>query len=121
MEHQLYELEPINKETQRHSQDGCLADGLGCCMLGHQDRRPLVQGRAESSHQLPRDAGSILGLQMLLQGGEKHSCPIEDGQHVGNSLHKPNGRDGVPNLKQTEQGVLAVVHGERQAQYLVGH
>ena len=115
-DHPLHELEwaePINKETQCHSRDRYLADGLGSCMSGHQDRRPLVLGRAESSHQLPRNAGSILGLQVLLQEGEKHSCPIEDGQRIGNSIHKQNGRDSVPNLKQTEQGVLAMVHGER--------
>ena len=118
VDHPLHELEwaePINKEIQCHSRNGCLTDGLGCCMSGHQERRPLVLGRAESSHQLPRNVGSIFGLQVLLQGEEKHSCPIEDGQHIGNSIHKQNGRDSVPNLKHTEQGDLAVVHGERHS------
>ena len=115
VEHPLHKLEwaePNSQETQRIPRDGRLANRVGSSLSGRQNWRPLVPGGAKPPHQLPRDAGSILGFQMLLQGGEEHSHSVENGQYVGHSLHKQKGRDSVPNPEQTEQGILAVVHGE---------
>ena len=82
VEHPLYKLEwaePNSKETQRIPRDGRLADRVGSSLPGRQDWRPLVQGGTKPPHQLSRDAGSTLGLQMLIQGREEHSHFIENG------------------------------------------
>ena len=73
----------------------------------------MVKRGAEAPHQLPGTAGGIPSLQMLFQRQTEHPCPSEDGQHLSNSLHQQDGRDGVPNTEQIKQGILALVHGER--------
>ena len=81
-------------------------------MSGHQDRGPLVQAGDRNVHRLSGVAGSIPGIQMLLQGEEEHQCLANDGQHLSGCLHQQDGRDGVPGSKQNKKGVLTVVSGE---------
>ena len=42
-----------------------------------------VQGGDEATHQLHGNAGSVPGIQMLLQREKEHPCPVKDGQPVG--------------------------------------
>ena len=110
--HQLEWAESNREEAECLPGDRRLANGLGGSMPRNQDRGPLVQGREEAPHKLPRVDGSFPGLQMLLQEQEEHPCPSKDGQHVSSCLHQQNGRDSFPCPEQPEQGVLAVVLGE---------
>ena len=115
VDHPLQELEraePDCQETERLTRDGCIPHGMGGCLPRNQDRWPLVEGGAETPHQLSGITGSIPCLQVLLQKQEKHSCVAENGQHISDSLHQQDGRDGVPSTKQIEQRILAMVHGE---------
>ena len=84
--HQRKWVEPNREYAKCLPGDQRLANGLGGSMPRYQDRGPLVQGREEASHKLPRVDGSLPGLQILLQEQEEHPCPTKDGQHVNSCL-----------------------------------
>ena len=80
----------IDGPTQLGDRVTCILPGLGSISERSraEDRWSVVTKRAGDAHQLPRATGSISSNSNICQA-EEHECTDENGQHLGQGLHKP--------------------------------
>ena len=94
--------------TPYHDHTERIFDRLGCCQLGEDSFRPLVEVSIAGSHQLEGAASGFPGPSSARQQGTIHHHPNGDGQPDHSCICQSPRRDHIPSALPTRLGDVEV-------------
>ena len=86
----------VSGPSRSYNRDRCFSKGLGSPLPRSEYRWPLVFGRKEITHQLPRASSGLLCYQNIHQNQSLCSCQTVDGQCISSCLYQQDGRYPFP-------------------------
>ena len=87
---------PVSGPGRSYNRDRCFSKGLGSLLPRSEYGWPLVFGRKEITHQLPRASSGLLCYQNIHQNQRLCSCQTVAGQCISSCLYQQEGRYPFP-------------------------